>query len=163
MEIGKRLSLKYVFIGLYFLAFAIYIVVGLQPVEATDYQISMRLSIPSISLNSNVAQLSLEGGELKTPNSIVGSYSGAENKVLLIGHSSTVFHDLNALKLGDEIVLDDNTYIVKKYEILQKESIVMPKLLEKSDVDTVVIMTCAGKSLGGGDATHRLIITAERV
>lgn len=162
MEIGRRFSLKYVFIGLYFVAFFIYVIIGLKPAEAVDYQVSAHLSIPSIGLNSNVTSLTLENGEIQTPDTIVGSYSGAENKTLLIGHSSTVFQDLNKLRLNDEIVLNDDTYIVKKYEVLKKENIVMPKLLERSSEDTIVIMTCAGKTLGGGDATHRLIITAER-
>ena len=42
------------------------------------------------------------------------------------------------------------------------EKIDMDKLLKTSRQDTVVIMTCAGKLLDGGDATHRLIITAIR-
>ena len=38
----------------------------------------------------------------------------------------------------------------------------MNKILEASDKDTVVLMTCAGKDLGNGDASHRLIVTAIR-
>lgn len=163
MEIGKRLNPRYIFVGLYFLAFLIYVVVGLQPAEATNYQISGELVIPKISLDSDVATLKMENHELKTPDTIVGSYSSAENKTLLIGHSSTVFTDLEQVEVDDEIVYDDYKYVVNKREVVEKDEVVMPELLEASEKETIIIMTCAGENLENGDATHRLIITAERV
>ncbi len=163
MEIGKRLNPRYIFVGLYFFAFLIYIVVGLQPAEATNYQISGELIIPKISLESSVTSLKMEGHELKTPDTIVGSYSSAENKILLIGHSSTVFNDLDQLEVSDEIIYDNHKFVISKRETVKKEEVVMPELLEASKKETIVIMTCAGESLDNGDATHRLIITAEKV
>lgn len=38
----------------------------------------------------------------------------------------------------------------------------MNAILSSSEVETLVIMTCAGTPLPGQDATHRLVITAER-
>ncbi|MBQ3473824.1 sortase [Candidatus Saccharibacteria bacterium] len=163
MEIGKRLNPRYIFFGLYIFAFLVYIVVGLQPAEAANYQISAKLIIPTIELNSDVTSLKIENHELKTPDTIVGSYSGAENKTLLIGHSSTVFNNLENVKIGDEIIYDDVKYIVGEREIVEKDDVVMPELLESSEIETIVIMTCAGEDLGMGDATHRLIITAEQI
>ena len=161
MEIGKRLNPRYIFIGLYVVAFLIYIVVGLQPAEAVNYQISANLIIPSIDLQSDVTKVKLENHELKTPDKIVGSYSSAENKTLLIGHSSTVFGDLDNTNIGDEIIYDNNRYVINDKYITEKNQIIMSDLLKASDIDTIVIMTCAGEDLGGGDATHRLILIAK--
>jgi len=163
VEIGRRFSLKYVFIGLYIVAFLVYIIVGLQPAEAANYNIVAELSIPSIGLQSDVASLKLNNGALDTPDTIVGSYSGAENKSLLIGHSTTVFKNLNNVKIGDIIIYNKKEYVVYKRDLVQKDDILMPRLLKKEDTDTIVIMTCAGKLLKNGDATHRFLLTAEKV
>lgn len=163
MEIGKRLNPRYVFFGLYIFAFLVYIFIGLQPAEATHYQISANISIPSIDLDSEVTSLKIENHELPTPDTIVGSYSSADNKTLLIGHSSTVFQNLNKVSVYDEIFYDDEKYIVESSEVVKKEDIIMPKVLSASDIKTIVIMTCAGEDLGGGDATHRLIVIAKKV
>jgi sortase (surface protein transpeptidase) len=36
----------------------------------------------------------------------------------------------------------------------------MMDLLKKEDREALVVMTCAGELLGGGEATHRLIVNA---
>ena len=86
-----------------------------------------------------------------------------ENKTLLVGHSSTVFRDLDKLVLDDRLVYRGQLYRVTSIEMHEKKEISMMKLLEAEKVDTVVLMTCAGQDLGGGDASHRLIIEAVRV
>ena len=55
------------------------------------------------------------------------------------------------------------TYNVEKITLSVKDKIDMDELLKASEKDTIVIMTCAGKLLEGGDATHRLILTATRL
>ena len=163
MELKKRLNPKTVLIGLYAVVFAVYVIIGLRPAEAArSYEISAMLSIPSIGLVSDVTNLQIEDHELKTPDHIVGSFSRAENKTLLIGHSSTAFQNLNRLDVGEEISYGDHIYMVQKVEVLEKSAIDMSKLLKKADEDTLVVMTCAGTDLGDGDATHRLIVTAVR-
>lgn len=160
MELRTRLNPKKIFIGVYFLAFAIYLIIGLQPVGATNYNIVGALNIPEINLSSDVAAVEIENGRLETPNNIVGSYSRANNKTFLFGHSSTVFANLNDLKVGDEIVYNDDTFYVSQVDIIPKSEIRMSQLLKTADKNTLVIMTCAGTDLGDGDSTHRLIITA---
>lgn len=160
MELRKRCNPKSIFIGLYILAFVIYIIFGLQPAEATNYEISANLSIPSISLSSDVTTLTLDSNGLDTPETIVGSFSNAENKVLLIGHSSSVFRDLNQVKLGEKIEYNGKDYKVIKKETTLKSLISMNKVLASEDRDTLVLMTCAGQMLENSDATHRLMITA---
>ena len=163
MELKKRLNIGTVLIGLYVVVFVTYLAFGLRPVAeaAQSYEISAELNIPSINLASDVTTLQLENRELKTPDSIVGSFSRAENKTLLIGHSSTVFQNLNRIAFGEEINYNDHIYTVQKIETLEKSEIDMSKLLARAKKDTLVIMTCAGDDLGNGDATHRLIVTAE--
>ena len=160
MEIGKRFNPRHIFFGLYIVAFLIYLTIGLQPAEAVNPVIVSRLIIPSIGLDSDVQKVELKDHELKTPDLIVGSYSGAENKTLLIGHSSTVFLNLDNTQINDKIFYDGKIYNVDNKETLKKEDVIMPELLGSSDRETIVIMTCAGQDLGSGDASHRLIVTA---
>ena len=163
MELKRHLDLRYVFVGLYVLFFAVYIIIGLQPAGATQYEIVGDLSIPGIGLRSGVTELTLHDGRLDTPDTIVGSYSRYDNKVLLIGHSTTVFEHLNEVQIGDEITYDNVTYhVVSRYEQV-KQDISMRKLLNNEEDKTLVLMTCAGELLGNGDATHRLIVIAVKI
>lgn len=160
MELKKRLSLRVVFAGVYVLAFVAYLVYGLQPAEAAEYEIVAELSIPDIGLVSGVTKLELDNHKLDTPDTIVGSFSRVENKTLLIGHSSTALKGLEAIRLEDEVVYNGKVYRVGSIQKLLKEHVDMNALLTGSSKDTIVIMTCAGDELGGGDATHRLIVMA---
>lgn len=160
MELKRRIRPELVFISIYILMAVVYFWVGFQPAGAKNYDVAAVLNIPSIGLTSDVTELRLEDHRLETPDTIVGSYESAKNKNLLIGHSSTVFADLHELQVGDLIYYGDKTYSVAEMAIFAKEDISMRDLLKASDLDTLVIMTCAGQDLGGGDSTHRLIVTA---
>ena len=160
MELGKHLRLRDVLMGLYVVAFAVYLVVGLQPAEAANYDVATELVIPSIRLESDVVTLHLEHRELKTPDTIVGRYARAENKTLLVGHSTTVFQDLDEVQVGDVVHYDELDYVVTETKVVAKNEVDMMGLLEETDEETIVIMTCAGELIGGGDATHRLLVTA---
>lgn len=160
MELKKHLGLRYVFVSLYVLFFMVYAVVGLQTADALDYEISARLGIPAIGLSSGVTKLTLQNGNLSTPDTIVGSYSRHDGTTLLIGHSTTVFEHLDSVQLADEIVYDKESYYVIAKEIKTKSDVSMHKLLKSRGNDVLVLMTCAGQLLDGGDATHRLIVTA---
>lgn len=161
MELRKRIDLRYVFIGVYILAFLVYIIYGLRPIDAVHSEgISGSIEIPAIGLSSGVTRIELEGNKLPTPEKIVGSYSSNPNNTLLIGHEATIFKDLKNVELGDKVVYDDSTYKVNDIRIIEKDQINMRDVLAEKDETTLSIMTCAGTSLGGGDATHRLIVTA---
>lgn len=163
MELRRRLDFRYVFVGIYIVLFLVYVIVGLRPVQAVNPAVTGDLVIPSIGLESNVGALSLKEHRLETPDTIVGSYTRADNKTLLIGHSTTVFQNLDNVKVGDEVVYNEKRYIVTEIVILAKDEISMGSILKSEDDDTLVIMTCAGELLGGGEATHRLIVTAVAV
>ena len=163
MELRRSFDIKKCFLCLYFIALLLYIIVGFMPAGATDYKISANIRIPSINLSSDVTELQRDGRKLHTPETIVGSYTEAENKILLIGHSVTVFENLDQLVIGDEIWYDGREYRIEDITVPKKEQINMNKVLKSEETDTLVLMTCAGEDLGAGDATHRLILTAKAV
>ena len=160
MKLRQRLGARKVFVGLYVLAFAVYLIVGLQPAEATRAAVSAELSIPEIGLVSDVATLTLGDNGLETPDKIVGSYSRAKNKTLLIGHSTAAFRDLNQVELDDIVKYDNKNYRVVTIDKVPKTDVDMQELLASAEKDTIVMMTCAGEMFDNNDATHRLIITA---
>lgn len=157
----KKPSLKSILTVFYAVFFAVYLYIGFQPnVEAVNYEISNQLIIPSINLNAPVTPLEVKSGELETPVSIVGSFSTASNKTLLIGHASGIFQNLPAVQVGDILNYDGQSFKVVNIETLPKESVNMQKILANTKRQVLKIMTCAGELFENGDATHRLIITA---
>ena len=164
MNLEKHIDWRFVFVGLYFLAFLVYVAVGIgSTAGAKQYDVESELLVPAIDLSSDVTRMELEGRKLNTPDTIVGSYSNHDNKTLLIGHASTVFHDLNKVQADDLVIYHDLMYKVVSIQTFRKDEINMNQLLEAEKVDTIVLMTCAGEDLGNGDATHRLILEAVRV
>lgn len=161
MELKKALDFRKIVMILYFGALVIYLLIGLMPAKATALDVATEIEIPVVGISSDVTMLRLQNYKLDTPDEIVGAYTRAKNKTFLVGHSTGVFAGLENLKIGDEIIYDLMKYIVKKVEILEKTEISMDKLLLPAEKDTIILMTCAGESLGDRDATHRLIITAE--
>lgn len=145
----------------YNLIFATALGFGLQPFETTPLPISGQLEIPTIRLASNVTPLKLDHHRLNTPSKIVGSFSSAPNKTLLIGHSSSVFKSLYHVPENTILTFKNRSYKITSKVLLEKSAIDMQQLLASTDRETLVLMTCAGQNLGAGDATHRLIFTAE--
>ena len=160
MEIKKRLDFRIVIASLYAFAFLVYLVIGFMPAGAANYEISTQLSIPSTGIYSDVTKLSLENHELKTPDTIVGSFSRSTNKTLLIGHSTTVFKNLELAQIGDEITYNNTLYYIYNIYTIDKSEVDMKRILRKAEKDTLVLMTCAGEPIGETDATKRLIIEA---
>ena len=103
MELKKRFNYRNAFIILYFVALFAYVLIGLKPADAKNYDITASLRIPSIGLSSDVTSLQVQDGKLNTPDYIAGSFSRAGNKTLLIGHSSTVFKNLHKINIDEEI------------------------------------------------------------
>lgn len=118
------------------------------------------LEMSSISLSAPVSEVALSGRELSVPNYIVGKYQTNENKVLLMGHSSTVFADLDKVEVGDKFSYNGQSYLVVSKEIKAKSEISMREILEDEGVPILTLMTCAGENLSGQDYSHRLIVDA---
>lgn len=163
MELKKHNGFRNFMIAMYFVSFATFFAIGFSPAFATDYDINAQIEIPSINLMSDVTALEVDENRLNTPDFIVGSYSRAENKTLLIGHSTTVFSNLDNVKIGNVIFYNGKEYLIENAEVVEKSTIFMRELLEPEEHDTLVIMTCAGEIYDNGDASHRLIVTATAI
>ena len=120
------------------------------------------LKAPTIQLSSPVQKVSLKNGELPVPDEIVGAFSVDSSKTLLLGHSSTVFHNLHRIKIGESIEYNHLVYRVTKIVTSKKSNINMGSILSPAKLPTLVLMTCAGKPLNDNqDYSHRLIVTAQ--
>ncbi len=160
----KLANPRAIFISVYAIFFMAYIIVGLQPASAaSNTEIITTLRIPSINLASDVAKITLQNGELQIPNDIVGEFHISKKNHLLMGHSTTIFKNLEDLEVGDTIYYGANRYTISLEEIKDKEDINMKELLKNTGFEKITLMTCAGELLGDQDATKRLIITAEKV
>lgn len=157
----KRPNFRILATCLYAAFFAIYLYIGLQPVDNVHYEIAGELSIPEINLDSPVTMLKLEGKTLTSPSNIVGAYSVNSTKTLLIAHSATAFKNLKGIEINDQIYYQGKTYQVTDLETKPKNNINMQEILSPTSQPTLILMTCAGTSLGNYDATHRLIVTAK--
>ncbi len=138
----------------------VYAIIGAQPtipIEAASYP---TLAIPSIQLNTPVEPLELVDHQLVTPQTIAGAYQQNPHKTLIIGHSSSVFQKLNQLSLGEIIEYQGLNYIITAISVPLKTEIDMSEILASTNLDTLILMTCAGEPLPNQDATHRLIVTA---
>lgn len=160
MELKRRFDFRRAFWVFYFTALVIYLIIGLAPAGASTPVISAGLVIPSIHLASGVTDVPLVEHKLDTPDEIVGSYQPTDNKTFLIGHSTTAFKNLKNIQIGDYIYYSGLKYQVVKTQLQAKSDVDMKAILADTDIKTVVMMTCAGELLDGGDATHRFVVTA---
>lgn len=152
------------FLGAFFaIMLPIYIFIGLQPIPNAEATSLPKLEIESINLTTPVATVELVDRQLIAPDHIAGIYNSAENKLFIIGHSSTVFKKLDQVHVDDIFSYDGITYQIQKLETIPKAEINMNKILKAEPEPTVIIMTCAGEPLADQDATHRLIITAKEI
>lgn len=139
----------------------IYLFIGLQPAPLVDAASYPSLEIPAIKLKTPVANVELIDHQLAVPATIAGIYQPFENKLFIIGHSSTVFQDLDHLEIGQVLFYDEQQFTITERTILEKSAISMNALLADAPETTIIIMTCAGDPLPNQDATHRLILTAK--
>lgn len=159
-SLSKR-NIKVLLTAFYLIAVPIFVYIGLQPASATDAEAVSQLEIESIGLSTPVVVSELKNHELSVPDRVAGEYAKNDSKTLLIGHSSTVFKNLKAVNLGDEISYQGENYQVTGISKQAKENINMGEILAETSRDTIILMTCSGAPLGHDDYTHRLIITAE--
>lgn len=155
----KRL-VKVLTAAFFMIMLPIYLFIGLQPAPLVDAASYPSLEIPAIHLKTPVANVDLVDRQLAVPATIAGIYRPFRNKLFIIGHSSTVFQDLDQLKLEGTLHYDGEQYHIIDRAIVEKSAINMAELLADTPEKTLIIMTCAGEPLPDQDATHRLIITA---
>lgn len=155
----KRL-IKVLSAAFFIIMLPIYLFIGLQPAPLADAASYPVLEVPSIDLKTPVARVELVDRQLTVPATIAGIYQPFDNKLFIIGHSSTVFKSLDRLQINQSFTYDGEQYLITDRIILEKSAISMNELLSDAPKKTIIIMTCAGDPLPNQDATHRLIITA---
>ncbi|MBQ9029542.1 class F sortase [Candidatus Saccharibacteria bacterium] len=153
----------------YAVAIPAYLYIGFQPSDssaayAEEVKVATGvLEIPGISLRSPMSDVELDGRVLTAPNYIVGRYKAHDNKVLVMGHSSTVFQNLKNVVVGDKLLYDGVEYELVSKEVKAKAEISMREILKDEAKPTLVLMTCSGEHISGQDYSHRLIIYAKKV
>ena len=131
--------------------------------KTADASSEERLFIPSIGLIARVKDIERSGNQLIAPDEIAGAYQPTIHKTVIIGHSSTVFKDLKNINSDETFTFDKKSYKMKDRKIIEKSVVDMAKVVEETEVNTVILMTCYGEPIGPQDYSHRLIITAEEV
>ncbi len=159
----KRHNFRLIATCIYAAFFAVYLYIGFQPVNSAHYEIIGQIDIPAINVSSQVANITLDDKTLTSPNDIVGAYSANPSKTLLIAHSTTAFRNLKNIGLGYQIIYKNQSYLVTNIQILAKADINMQDILSSTNHSTIILMTCTGTLLNNNDATHRLIVTAEKI
>lgn len=161
----SRATVVRVFLGFFAVGLPLWFS-GLSAFATTINSPNASLRIAEIGLNVPVTPVEIMDGQLETPEKLVGSYTNG-GKVFLYGHNTGVFRQLDRLAQGDWIWYGEGgarqQYIVERVEVLPVEEVKMSRLLADDGGSQLVLMTCAGKSLGDGDATHRLVVFARRV
>lgn len=131
--------------------------------KTADASSEERLFIPKIGLIAQVKNIERQGNRLIAPDTIAGAYKPTNHKTVIIGHSSTIFKDLDQLKGSETFTFDQTEYKITRREVVEKRFVDMAEIVAETEKNTVVLMTCFGEPLGGQDYSHRLIITAEEV
>ncbi len=166
MRIKRGFDYRILFTVVYVAAGFYCFMLGLRPAGATRHENNSYLGIPSISLMSSVESMELSDNRLHTPDMVAGSFNyNNSNRTLLVGHSSTVFDSLSKVRLGEKVFFDGSVYKIHTMEVLEKSAINMNQLVKDdgSDIQKLIIMTCAGELYENGDASHRLIIIASKI
>ena len=147
---------------LYFALIAGFTAYDFMP-KTADASSEERLFIPSIGLIARVKDIERSGNQLIAPDEIAGAYQPTIHKTVIIGHSSTVFKDLKNINSDETFTFDKKSFKIKDRKIIEKSVVDMAKVVEETEINTVILMTCYGEPIGPQDYSHRLIITAEEV
>jgi sortase (surface protein transpeptidase) len=137
------------------------------------------LYIPSIKLLSNVQGVGIDQkGNMDVPSgktNNVGWYErgvapGGLGTAVLDAHNTAAFKALNKVPVGADVYvyMSDGTWLkfkVNKAKTYSMETLEPSTLFEPANTSAqkLNLITCAGLSLGGGEATHRLIVSATMV
>lgn len=133
------------------------------------------LYIPSINLFTNIQGVGVnEKGNMDVPSgktNDVGWYQygvtpGNTGTAVLDAHNTAAFQNLNSVPLGSEIYVWTTEgkwlrFTVTKANTYSVNSLSPWTLFEQTQNKQLNLITCAGTLLGNGEATHRLIVSAE--
>lgn len=113
------------------------------------------LEIPSIGLNEEMDEVSIQGKTIPVPDNRPGVLVG-KNGLFIVGHTPGVFSRLK--EMPKEIIVEQDgrsrKYSLYSYEESRVENINMNNILA---FEGAVIMTCSGEMVGG-TMSHRLVL-----
>ena len=97
-----------------------------------------------------------------------GVAPGERGTAVLDAHNTAAFKNLSNLKVGEEIYIKNRKgkwlrFRVTKAEIYAAKNLKPTILFAPTSAKQVNLITCAGTLLSNGEATHRLIVSAELV
>jgi sortase A len=135
------------------------------------------LYIPSIKLLSNIQGVGIDKkGNMDVPSgktNDVGWYQygvapGNTGTAVIDAHNTAAFKKLDDVPVGEEIYiytskgrwLEFKVHAAKTYSM---KTLKPETLFAKTNSKQINLITCAGTLLGNGEATHRLIVSAQLV
>lgn len=148
-------------------------------ISTSSTGVPMYLYIPSIKLMSNIQGVGVNSvGNMDVPSgktNNVGWYKygvtpGTAGTAVLDAHNTAAFKELNKVPVGAPvyIYMSDGKWLqfkVNKAKTYSMQNLQPATLFEPANnrVQKLNLITCAGQNLGNGEATHRLIVSAELV
>ena len=135
------------------------------------------LHIPSINLTSSVEGVGIDKkGRMDVPSgrtNKVGWYKygvvpGNIGTAVLDAHNTAAFKKLNQVSVGEEIYVMSSSGEWLKFKVTAAKTYSVKNLkpvtlFAPTNSRQINLITCAGTLLGNGEATHRLIVSAELV
>ena len=137
----------------------------------------MYLYIPSINLFSNMQGVGIDKkGNMDVPSGKTnnvgwyeyGTMPGNTGTAVLDAHNTAAFKNLKNVPVGSDIYILTQKgkimhFVVREAQVYSMKTLKPSTLFAQAGHPQINLITCAGKNLGGGDATHRLIVSAQLV
>ena len=146
-------------------------------IEASSMGTPIYLYIPSIDLSTNIKGVGVnEKGDMDVPSGKTddvgwfqyGVFPGNTGTAVLDAHNTAAFKELDKVPLGSEIYIWTTEgrwlrFSVTKANTYSMKNLSPYTLFEETQDKQINLITCAGILLGNGEATHRLIVSAELI
>jgi sortase (surface protein transpeptidase) len=137
--------------------------------------VPLYLYIPSIQLFTVIQGVGIDQkGNMDVPSgktNNVGWYQygpvpGSTGTAVLDAHNTAAFKELNKVPVGEDIYIFTSEAKWLHFTVTQAETYSMQvlkptTLFAATNSKQINLITCAGQSLGNGEATHRLIVSAQ--
>ena len=145
-----------------------------SPVLLTSAGTPLYLYIPSIKLLSPVQGVGVnERGNMDVPGEYtnnVGWYErgvtpGNVGTAVIDAHNTAAFKKLDQVSVGAEIYVYTSAgewlhFVTTNAQTYSMDTLSPATLFAPANAPQINLITCAGLSLGNGEATHRLIVSA---
>ncbi len=144
-----------------------------QPISS--YDPPLWLYIPSINLSSSIEGVGINNkGNMDVPSGRTnnvgwykyGTLPGETGTAVLDAHNTAAFKNLHMLNPGSDIYVITKAGRVLHFTATETKTYPVATLsrytlFEDTDAKQINLITCAGTLLGNGEASHRLIVSAQ--